>query len=624
MENNNIHKSISYNNSLKEKKEINIDLIKSYIISLPKKIETLANFYNKAVNIFTEYISITQIYSNKLKELAINIQLNEEDEQFSSEKQLFNIIRTILFFNSESLNEIINDLKKEMITITKESLTKTNDSLDNLSKAYLLDINKVFLNQKKYEKEMKNYEELLINQEIKKINKKESSKNINDRNEIKITDSQENYFNSVKESNDILQKIINISSEAKRKIREKINNKCNFILDTLIFFTKKQNENYELQKLNLTETYSSNIHTLKEEEELNNNLIPPMPYSLMCLDIYNKKKEKKLKRFSEKKVKKLKFPKIINSHSEDDNKIKNKILKLKRDNILRIVETLSKNKIILSRKDEIIQKKEIEKKLIKEILFFIFKEQKKYNNERKNLLFKLLEEDKENIMYFFKILNNKRGKDKTILNKDTFYFLGETFEYITKISIKEKDVKIFKFLIILSVTYYYEENNEKKYLFIYIDKFPEFQEKEYWENYFENFLNNEIENTLNIYGSVKGNNNSNEEIKKEIDDKIKLSLFSSLLMVIQNMNDFHLNKKIIKEFVEKINEHYKLSEEELLQINIYLNENNNVVDENTIEEKNLIKDKENKININDDEESNENNIINNINSINSNKDNYNI
>ena len=69
-------------------------------------------------------------------------------------------------------------------------------------------------------------------------------------------------------------------------------------MDTLIFFTKKQNDNYELQKINIKETYSSNIHTLKEEEELNKHFIHPLPYSLKCLDIYIKKKQKKEKKNS--------------------------------------------------------------------------------------------------------------------------------------------------------------------------------------------------------------------------------------------------------------------------------------------------------------------------------------
>ena len=234
------------------------------------------------------------MYSNKLKELAVKIQLNEEEENYQLEAQLFNIIKTILFFNSESLNEIINDIKKGMFLINNDILKKTNEDLNNLTKTFFSEINKVISSQKKYEKEMKNYEELLINEEIQ--NKKEGKKKIPNISESKgVIDAQESYTKCIKESNNILKKIINISSEEKQSIREKINKKCIFILDTLIFFTKKQNDNYELQKINLKETYISNLQLLIEEEELNNHFIQPIPYSLKCLEIYMKMKEKKEK-----------------------------------------------------------------------------------------------------------------------------------------------------------------------------------------------------------------------------------------------------------------------------------------------------------------------------------------
>ena len=508
--------------------------------------------------------------------------------------QLFNIIKTILFFNSESLNEIINDIKNEMIIFNNDNLTKTNDNLNNLSKLYFSEINNAIINQKKYEKEMKNYEELLINQEIKYNNNKKEDLyiyNINLLNEEKgaknVFDSQENYFKCVKQSNNILKKIINISSEAKSNLRENINRKCNFIVDTLILFAKKQNENYALQKTNINDTYSSNIHTLEEEEELNKHFIHPLPYSLECLDIYIKKKEKKKKRKSEQFENNIFFSLISenSNSSENDKNVKNKIRELKRDNILNIVETITKNKIVLSLRDEKIQKKEKNKKIIKQIITVMFKEKNKYNEEQKNKLFKLLNEEKEYILYFFKILNNHRSKENTIINKEKLQFLGEAFEYITKISLNKQDVEIFKLLFILSTTYYYKENNDKIYLFKYIKNFKEFQEKEFWDNYFENFVKFELKNTLITYGPINEKNKPNEEIKKEKEHKYKISLFSNLLMVIQNMLDFGLNNSFINEYVQSINIKYKLNKSELEQIELYLKENKDINNKNNIKEK---------------------------------------
>lgn len=212
MEDDNIRNCITYDKNKKDRKIRNVDLIKSYILSQPEKIKTLNNFYNTVINIFIEYINITQSYSAKLKELAIKIKLNENEEEYTSECQMINIIKTILFFNSESLNEIINDIKKEIKTNLNnnnnndnEISKKTNEKINNTSKMFLSEINDVISKQKKYEKDMRNYEELLINQGIQ--NKNEGKMNMGNIEDAKdALESQESYFKSVVENNITLKK----------------------------------------------------------------------------------------------------------------------------------------------------------------------------------------------------------------------------------------------------------------------------------------------------------------------------------------------------------------------------------------------------------------------------------
>ena len=410
---------------------------------------------------------------------------------------------------------------------------------------------------------MKNYEELLINEEIQ--NKKEGKKKIPNISESNgVIDAQESYTKCIKESNNILKKIINISSEEKQLIKEKINKKCISILDTLIFFTKKQNDNYELQKINLKQTYILNLQLLIEEEELNSHFIQPIPYSLKCLEIYMKMKEKKekdkiKKRNSEPIQNNILFLLIGENNLQEEQKLKNKICELKRDNILNIVDIITKNKLMLNLNDEKNVKRIISKKEIKQIITFIFKDTNSFTKEIKNKLYKLFEEDKENILYFFNILNVNRGKDNIILNKETFIFLGEIFEYITLLSFDNINVDIFRLLFILSTTYCYKENNIKKYLFIYIENNQNFKKEEFWVKYFDNFLNKEVESGLNVYNNLNKINKINEEIQKEKNDKFILSLFSNLLMVVQNMIDFHFDNDFINNFISKINDKYKLN-----------------------------------------------------------------
>lgn len=590
MEDDNIRNCITYDKRKKDRKIRNVDLIKSYILSQPEKIKTLNNFYNTVINIFIEYVNITQAYSTKLKELAIKIKLNEDEEEYTSECQMINIIKTILFFNSESLNEIINDIKKEIKTNLNNNNSnsdndiqkKMNDKINNTSKMFLSEINNVISKQKKYEKEMRNYEELLINQGLQQKN--EGKKNMGSIEDAKVAlDSQESYFKSVVESNITLKKVLNEFWEEKQVIRDKLNKKCFFILDTLIFFTKTQNENYELQKMNLKETYSSNIYDEKKEEELNRYFLIPSTYNLKCLDIYLDDKKKNKKRNSEKIEDNILCPMSL----DEEKKFNKKVNELKGDHLLNVVDLLTKNKFILSNRDEKIKKNEISKQIIKEIIQYILKDIDKFEEDKKNKLYNMFEDDKENILIFLKILNDNRSKDSNITNKESFSILGDAFEFITKIVLNEKeiDTEILKLVFILSTTYFYDDKDNEKnkaYLFTYIEKFEEFKKKEFWERYFYDSLNFEVNNLL-IVGRRK---KTEDEIKKERNDKIKTSLFSNLLMIVQNMMDFHLDKNFINEFVSKINNKNHLQEEELLQIQMYLTENKEDEKDNQINDNN--------------------------------------
>ena len=579
-----IGNKLSLKKNSKYKKERKIDVITSYIFQQSEKIKKFWNIYNKVINLFTEYCSLTHIYSNKLKELTIKSKLDEENEdQFLPEEQLFNIIKEIIFFNSELLEETTKNIKNQINSvINNENFTKANEMLNVLSRKYFEEIDNVILNKKKYEKEMQLYEELLINQELEK---KKEEKVINNLNEAKrAIDSQETYFKSVKDSNNILKKIINISLEANTKLRQKINQKFLYIIDSLIFFTKKQNENYEQQKINIKDAYSTDSFLSKDEEELNNHFLHPIPYSLKSLNMYIKKKEKmKIKDIQE--IENNLFLSLFND-SNLEKKIKNKILLLKRDNILKILDIINKNKLVLSSRDKKIQKNEISKKNVKHILTIIIKENNKYDNKQKNKLFKLFDEGKENIMYFFKILNNHRAKDISNIPKDTFIFLGEAFEYITKISLGKRDVEIFRLLFILSLTYYYIEDNNKRYLIEFIENFPEFKGIDFWENYYENFLNYEIQNSPEIYEDINEKNLTNEEIVKEKIEKYNISLFSNLLMIIHNMIDFKLDKDFILKYISKINDKYKLTNEQLEQVKVFLVDKINEMKSQNINSKN--------------------------------------
>ena len=89
---------------------------------------------------------------------------------------------------------------------------------------------------------------------------------------------------------------------------------------------------------------------------------------------------------------------IGENNLQEEQKLKNKICELKRDNILNIVDIITKNKIMLNLNDEKNVKRNISKKEIKQIITFIFKDTNSFTKEIKNKLYKLFEEEKENIL----------------------------------------------------------------------------------------------------------------------------------------------------------------------------------------------------------------------------------
>jgi hypothetical protein len=78
----------------------------------------------------------------------------------------------------------------------------------------------------------------------------------------------------------------------------------------------------------------------------------------------NKKEKKKIKDVEE--IDDFLFLSLFNDPNlEEAKKIRNKMLLLKSDDILEILDIINKNKLVLSSKDEKMQKNEISKKSIK-------------------------------------------------------------------------------------------------------------------------------------------------------------------------------------------------------------------------------------------------------------------
>ena len=161
--------------------------------------------------------------------------------------------------------------------------------------------------------------------------------------------------------------------------------------------------------------------------------------------------------------------------------------------------------------------------------------------------------------YYMIILSKQRTKGFE-RNEKLINDLIEIFSYILELAEKEKDYDSTINCIILSQTFYCEVVNketnkkEKKYLVEGIKNNKWLNNIEFWEGIIKLMIEREIKKNEAI------NQNKDE---KENKSNINNAVFSQLFSFSSNMMEFNINKKDIKNIVEKFGKQYELEKEML-------------------------------------------------------------
>ena len=169
-----------------------------------------------------------------------------------------------------------------------------------------------------------------------------------------------------------------------------------------------------------------------------------------------------------------------------------------------------------------------------------------FTSEEKAELINLLKEPKYK-SFFLITLSKQRTKGRF---KRSEKLVKELVEIIINILISsEKDNDFFsaKNCIILSETFYYEKEKNKKdeepkkiYLIDYIRYYKWFQDINFWEGIIENMIQNEIIKNENI-----NKKNNNKETPEEIKNRISNICFSIVLSYTNTMFEFNISKENI-------------------------------------------------------------------------------
>ena len=561
---------------------------------LAQAVQGILLFYSENLNILTKELSKNNVKSE------INEKIMDEFNEYKTSyfKKINNAILSFEKFKKELslyqeylINEEYNNhmMKGDLKNSDDDIIDTNNKKIEN--NIDINDDNKEAPNSEKED-----------GKNILKKNNPFSSNGLNNiDNKKDVIESDNLYLSNLNESNEIFKNLKEYLSKEKTNLRKNIFNVCVCLIEGLLKCVKNQKENYDIQNeviINLTNEL--------QYEERDKNKMKPMTYKLKYLEIYknyiNEKNDLTQNNSISKDVTK-KNPKthtkslsLVDSkmssegvirntisynnkekklnQKQIDEKFESMITKLNRLEILNIFEKIKNTNIMISEYDYNLIEQETNYNKIKEILTLIFIHTEKYTENDKNILINFFEKDKIYIFYFIKVLNDHRTKGEFVISEETLKYLGELFKFMNNLILSKNDMELFKFIFILSMTYYHKtKDGEDIYLFSYIKEHPDYKKDKFWDDYLKELIDHDLNNKDIADKDIQQLNREQKEI-------LYNSYFSNFLTAVKAMADFRIDKEFVRNFVEKNKAKYVISQEQIenvcMMYDTFLNENNSL------------------------------------------------
>ena len=169
-----------------------------------------------------------------------------------------------------------------------------------------------------------------------------------------------------------------------------------------------------------------------------------------------------------------------------------------------------------------------------------------------------LVEGRDNRYVFLRHLNTFRKYGQFEIPEKEFTIICNIFNKIAEFIKKENDFDSMRNIIILSVTYYKLENQNKIYIQKILKRNQLFKEKEIWEYYVNSSILNEVQKHLNKDIKEFDIKDSQKALEKGNYNKI---IFSQLMTSVNNMNLFEVSENNIKSIIQTSITYYKIDEE---------------------------------------------------------------
>ena len=537
-----------------------------------------------------KYKECTEAYFDKLSKLTFNIK-----------KDIPNLNKNLNLTTILSILTKVPDLIKQQQDGIKKFVESLDLSIKPLEMVLKSEINsldeskKVFEeNKKKYQKNNAKYKKLLDNLSIteKKIAKyyiakkkekdfsEEKNSMISSMTETKLLEKEffeginggKNYHWMFQEES--LKNIENIKSHL-RILLENLNSSILFFLcifnncySPCVNFVDNETKKNNSQAIDIKnlindsmiiKTYKiDQMHIDKYQSKiLNKAKIQKVTYSIDITNIQN------FSKFSMNNLTNL-TNNIKSFFIKDNNDIDEDITfaQLNKIDLLGLAKKLFHNFKMIDKSDYDIKSEE-EKLNVKNysdklLLMKKFKKKDKYNEkitiEEKKKLFTLVAK-KENREIFLSRLDKIRFFGNFEYPKKIFDDIVKIFKIILDRIEIGKDINIFEICIILSLTFYYIDKDQKIYIYNFIKSHNVFKSEEMWRNYINFNIEDKIDKFNELQYQIEKNDKKGEdEIKKKKHEEI---IFSQIITITKNMCDFDfdINKTeiIINEYIKKYN-----------------------------------------------------------------------
>jgi len=523
-------------------------IIQNFISKYDKFIDnanTKKNILIKIYSLYSELFSLINSFVNKIKgqtDVIFPKDYQEKDDYFFCTIKLINdTLEKTMKDDKNLLKDILPNLKS-LLDKSKIENKNLNIELETTLKQIEEEKKKLEINKKSFKNSSEKVESDVLQKLVEAHKKNEPFNEALKSNDLfkELKTNYINYNSNLEKVNKLIEVCNNIQKSLLNMYDDYKSNYFEFTNSILKIFYINQSA-----KESLT---SKNKNDIKEMTILNNN------------NLLNSNKIKKMRENRHKKLVDLiqfeNFDSKINFLNIQNNDEFNRCIYT--------IELIRKN-LDANIYPGISIEKEKERNKEREKMFNLINEEKSnISAEDKLELYTLLKKDDYYQKLFLSILNKLRINGKFKKEKEFITMIGDVFNIIIDTSEVKQDYEAVKHCIILSQTFYYEDDKKQKiYILDLIKNSKWLHNTDFWRNYVDLLIIKEFIKYQNIHKEKDLNIFMKNNISDKSQDKVGELLFSQLMPSINNMIELGIEKKIIarvcEEFINKYN---------------YLNQNN--------------------------------------------------